>query len=656
MKLIKFLILIQVSLFLNISYANVDFPVTGEMVGRVNFWTKVYTEISTDEAYIHDSEDLTIIYKKVSLPKDRRTRHRLVKKKKTEIKKLINSIAKKNYLKLSKAEQNIADIIGEKTHKELRVLARNIRLQSGLKDRYYKGLKRSYLYLDYIKETFGKLNIPMELVFLPHVESSFNYEAYSKVGAAGIWQFMRATARIYKLKVSYIIDERRDPLKATVAAAKLLKDNYRLLKSWPLALTAYNHGPRSIKRAQKKLGTSDINKIIQGYSGRRFGFASKNFYATFMATVQISKDPTRYFKAFKPPQRIKFSNLILKKNLTIEDISKALKINQSTLKQYNPSIRKIAFRSQLYLPKNYELKVPLTNKDQIKKYETALSKIENNGDVFDLQRMHIVSRGESLFDIARIYRVSMNKIIGFNEISNPSRIFPGMKLKIPGKKQKVPKKLPLQKRKIVLEKKPTIKQEVSSKKYRENQKPGSFVSKVKTFFPAKGADNKLKASLLKTSEDKIPLPLENLESYHLDLVAISGDVYQLTIEDEETLGHFAEWANIKTNSIRTLNQMRMNQGIHRGEKIKVQIKSKEINNFKEQRNKYHILIQEDFYNSFKIIEQSNYKVRRGDTLSLILKRNGLPYWFLRKHQKDGELKDSLSVGQLINIPKVEATQ
>ena len=656
MNLIKFLILIQVSLFFNISYSNVDFPVTGEMVGRVSFWTKVYTEINTDEAYIHDSEDLTIIYKKISLPKNRKVRNRLAKKAKSEIKKIIYSIAKKNYLNLSKVEQNIADSIGEKTQKELRELARNIRLQSGLKDRYYKGLKRSYLYLDYIKDTFGKLNIPMELVFLPHVESSFNYEAYSKVGAAGIWQFMRATARLYKLKVSYIIDERRDPLKATVAAAKLLKDNYRLLKSWPLALTAYNHGPRSILRAQRKLGTSDINKIIQGYTGRRFGFASKNFYATFMATVQISKDPSRYFKTFTPPQRIKFSTIALKKNFTIEDISKALKLNQSILKKYNPSIRKIAFRSQLYLPKKFELKVPHTNKDVLKKYQTALSKIENNEDAFDLQRMHIVSRGESLFDIARIYRVSINKIIAFNQITNPSRIFPGMKVKIPGKKQKIPKAIALKKNKVILENKPTIKQEVSSIKYRESHKTGSFVSKVKSFFPAKGSDKKLNGSILKTSEDQVPLPLENLESYHLDLVAISGDVYQLTIEDEETLGHFAEWANIKTNSIRTLNQMRMNQGIHRGEKIKVLIDSKEINNFKEQRNKYHILIQEDFYNSFNITEETQYRVRRGDTLSLILKRYGLPYWFLRKHQKNGILKDSLSVGQLISIPKVEAKE
>jgi membrane-bound lytic murein transglycosylase D len=656
MKLIKLLIVLQAFWFLSTTHANEDFPVTGEMIHRVNFWTKVYTEISTNEGFIHDSEDLKIIYKKIDYPTNRRKRKRLIKNEKNKIKKLIYSIAKKNYIKLTPEEMGMAKIIGERSNKELRTLAKSIRLQSGLKDRYYEGLKRSYLYLDYIKEKFSKLNIPSELVFLPHVESSFNYKAYSKVGAAGIWQFMRATARIYKLKVSYIIDERRDPLKATIAAASLLSDNYRLLKSWPLALTAYNHGPRSIMRAQKSLGTSDINKIIEGYEGRRFGFASKNFYATFMATVRISQNPEKYFKAFTPPEKIQFTNLPLKKNYTIKDLSKALKIDESTLKEFNPSIRRIAFRSLLYLPKNYQLKIPKTSKEKLAQYEMSLSKIKNNMKAFDLQRMHIVSRGESLYDIARIYRISMSKIIAFNQISNPSRIYPGMKVKIPGKKQTIKKPLALKTTAIATQKVPTIKQEEKANQYRSDEKVGTYISKVKTFFPSKSSKKKLEASKLIAEEESAPSPLVNLESYKLDLVVISGDTFELIIEAEETLGHFADWAGIKTNTIRNINQMRTNQSIHRGQRIKIPIQQDRIHKFKEYRSRYHISIQEDFYNSFNITEESNYSVRRGDTLGAILRRKGLPYWFLRKHQKGGILKDALTIGQVLKIPKVEKIQ
>lgn len=642
------LTILSILTFQNAS-GSTNFPVTGDMINRVEFWTKVYTEVSTQEAFIHDENDLTIIYEKVNLPSNRRKRRRYIKSRKREIKSIIRSIAKKNYIKLNSKENRIAKIIGEKSQKELRRLASGIRTQSGLRDRYLVGLKRSYLYLEYIRETFKKLNIPEELIFLPHVESSFNYKAYSKVGAAGIWQFMRATARIYKLKVNYIIDERRDPIKATVAAAKLLRDNYRLLKSWPLALTAYNHGPRSMKRAQKKLKTNDINVIINGYKGRRFGFASKNFYATFMATVNISKDPTRYFKAFQPPEHLTYSTIKLNRSFSIKDIQKVLKLKDSIIKDYNPSIRRIAYRSQLALPKDLMLKIPLTSEKIIKEYELALSKLKIDTEAFDLKRMHIVSRGESLFDISRIYRINMNKIIAFNQISNPSRIYPGMKIKIPGKKQVIP--LPNKiSEKSAPSKRPEIKPEVLPNKYKDNQKVDSFLSKVKSFIPSKEKKVTLKDNSL--TEPEIPSPLINLESYLLDLVIISENYYELTIEDQETLGHIADWANISTQKIRDLNSFRRNQSIHRGQKIKVLISSKNIVNFKEERNRYHVSIQEDFYSSYSVKGSSPYSVRSGDTLDAILQKRSLPYWLLRKNQKNGILKDSLQVGQILSMPKI----
>ena len=130
------------------------------------------------------------------------------------------------------------------------------------------------------------------------MESSFNPEAYSKAGAAGIWQFTRSTGRRY-LHVDYVVDERMDPFAATVAAAQLLEHNYQLTGTWPLALTAYNHGASSLRRASKQLGTTDIATIVRDYKGRSFGFASRNFYLSFLAALEVSSDPERYFAPYQ---------------------------------------------------------------------------------------------------------------------------------------------------------------------------------------------------------------------------------------------------------------------------------------------------------------------------------------------------------------------
>ena len=127
--------------------------------------------------------------------------------------------------------------IGKPTLEKLRAMSRRIRFQRGMRDRYYEGLLgRSYYYLDYIRKEFSAQGIPEELAYLPHVESSFNFLAYSKVGAAGMWQFMRSTASLYKMKMNYLIDERRDPYLSTRAAGRLLKTNFKKLGACHLLL------------------------------------------------------------------------------------------------------------------------------------------------------------------------------------------------------------------------------------------------------------------------------------------------------------------------------------------------------------------------------------------------------------------------------------
>ena len=580
-------ILVWMMLFVGVAspLASVHFPVEGKMRERVAFWKKVYTEITTKEAFIHDSEDLSIIYKKISLPKS--ARRRIIKRERKKIKNILHSIEKKKYSNLNKNEQKILSIVGKRKAGKLYRLSKNIRIQSGLKDRYYRGLIKSYAYLDHIRKIYRRYGLPEELVYLPHVESSFNYNAYSKVGAAGIWQFMRSTARTYGLKISRAVDERLDPLKSTEASAKFLRDNYRTLKRWPLALTAYNHGVHSIKRAVNKLKTRNINIIVEHYSGRRFGFASKNFYATFMATVEISQEPEKYFESFVPPKRFVFSELKLDRPYTINQIKKALNLSERTLRRYNPSIKR--YRVPLPLHRGFVLHIPQTSRKTLKQYKLALQ--NTKFPETKKGQWHIVSRGENLHEISKMYGVDLNDILSANSIQNPSKIYPGYRLNIRG--GKVQKKL------------------VSAKK-----------------------------------------TLLSLESYDLDLKRHSKNVFVLRVESEETIGHYAFWADTTAQNIRKINNLHKKTPIYLGQKLRVKILPHEMKRFTRLRNGYHLSIQKNFFNSYSISDQETYSIKNGETLDQIIKKESLPFWLVRREQPRGILNHRVRKGQVITLPKI----
>jgi hypothetical protein len=150
-------------------------------------------------------------------------------------------------------------------------------------------------------------NVPEELAALPLVESSFNPHARSKAGAVGLWQFIRATGKNY-LSITRRRDDRRDPIRATEAAARLLKHNYEALGSWPLAIMAYNHGKEGIQAARTAVGSSAAEVIIAQYEGPRFGFASRNFYPEFLAALELVQpaiiQQTQQTDSLKRPPRL----------------------------------------------------------------------------------------------------------------------------------------------------------------------------------------------------------------------------------------------------------------------------------------------------------------------------------------------------------------
>jgi len=271
--------------------ATTELPSLG-LEDRIDFWKKVYTQYGENDVIIHDRIRVNLIYD-VAVRGEHRSKVEDVEQALDEIK--ANLDTPEN---LSVTARQVRDAIVANgvplTSATLAELSDNVHTQVGIKERFRDGVVRSGRYVDAFQRIFAEAGLPKEIALLPLVESSFENRALSSAGAAGIWQFTRSTGRLY-MTVSRKVDERLNPDKATRAAARLLRDNYSALGSWPLAITAYNHGRGGMLNAQSEVGSSEITKIIDEYKGRLFGYASMNFYAEFLAAVDVYNSHEQYF-------------------------------------------------------------------------------------------------------------------------------------------------------------------------------------------------------------------------------------------------------------------------------------------------------------------------------------------------------------------------
>lgn len=232
-----------------------------------------------------------------------------------------------------------------------------IRNQRGVKERFRDGVVRSGRYLHAMERVFELEGLPKELTRLPLVESSFDYTAYSSVGAAGIWQFMRATGKKY-MRIDASIDERRDPIFATRAAAKYLAHAYRRLGNWPLALTSYNHGVAGVARAVSETGSTDLGDIIDRYEGKAFGFASKNFYAEFMAALHVEQNAAYYFPGIDREDPWHFDEVRLARAITFGELVRFSGAQSDDIEKLNRALMKPVTSGRVRIAAGSVVKVP----------------------------------------------------------------------------------------------------------------------------------------------------------------------------------------------------------------------------------------------------------------------------------------------------------
>jgi membrane-bound lytic murein transglycosylase D len=349
------------------------FPSPAALRPQVEFWKKIFTTYSKYQVVIHDNETMKV-YKVIDfrpLLDEQGLDEATVLQIRQQQSKVKLEQVRAILLKLHQCGEDCGDISAEE--QKIRNMYRNVsdpdkfraaasedrlRAQVGIRERFREAIQVSRRYLHAMEEIFRREGVPVELTRLPFIESSFNIGAYSKVGAAGIWQFMPATGRLYKMRVNNVIDERRDPLVATEAAARLLRANYESLGTWPLAITAYNHGPGGVAEAVDTVGTTDIAQIIRRYRGKRFGFASRNFYPEFLAALEVERNYENHFGSLQLEAPLRYEKVHLDCPILLRTAARFANADEEDLLLLNPALGAAVRNGRASVPHGYQLHLP----------------------------------------------------------------------------------------------------------------------------------------------------------------------------------------------------------------------------------------------------------------------------------------------------------
>lgn len=754
--------------------SNYPFAVPPGLESRVNFWKKIYTEYTTQQAIVHDIDDLRVIYEVVDLDAPSRRSEARLNAVKNKYKNILNTLAtKSDHSNLSLEESRVAKMV----RGNYQSAARNIRVQIGQKNRFREGLIRSGLYMDKIRAIFREYGLPDELTALPHVESSFQIGAYSSAGAAGIWQFTRGTGRLF-LNVGYEVDERRDPILATVAAAKLLKKNYEELHSWPLAITAYNHGLGGMIRA-KRLHGDDIVNIIDRYDSRSFGFASGNFYSEFLAAMEVSRNHKKYFPDVVMPPPLQTVAMRFNEYVSMETVRSYFKMTTDQVAEYNPALRPPVLSGKKRIPAGYIFKAPPDKLPAISSsYRSIPASLKYDDQI--PSKWHTVSTGETLSSIATRFKVSVEELKRLNNIDHKNRIQRGQVLQLPtappkeahtmmakledkvkiqsdaearqapanddktsdqpesvnvnvdgDKDLETLKNIREQQQSVRKEKEVVVEKTGGNEFFAYTVQKGDNLSAIARKFNASISNlaelNQMKmpyslrigqplkiprtmvmAQAMKevstphsSDKKKFYLKVENnpkeekgdssgkngnqpdenesvkIEFPKNETTLLSGKsmnknrpaflpvlfsskstnnsrktIGTITVDFDETLSHYAEWAGVAVPDILKANKFSPHSKIKVNQKIKIPFTGKTPESFTENRQEFHRGIQEDFYSNFRVSQISVRPIKKGETLwDICTGTYVIPFWLLSNYNPDKDIA-SLSEGQNIVVPTI----
>ena len=651
-----------------------DFPVCDAITPNVAFWIKIFTQYGRSQGVIHDSRHLDRIYGIIDLDPDRtataarknkRARKAAFKKFKTALLALAGGTPP-----ASKLEKHVAGLLGpDASPADFKQAAFRLRCQTGIKEQFKAGLIRSGAVIDEFKRIFMSYGLPVDLVYLPCVESSFDFNAYSKFGAAGIWQFTRGTGKQF-MEIGYVVDQRRDPYISADAAARLLKRNHAELKDWALAITAYNHGLAGMRRAKKAMGTYE--NIFLRYKSRSFRFASRNFYPEFLAARHVARNHQQYLGKLHFAKPVKYTRFTTRGFLSARSFTRALNLDIHAFHTMNPSLRSPVFKDQKYIPKQFEIRLPA----HITLHDARQTAISLYQDKQKPSRFHVVAKGDTAGAIARTHNVSLNDLILENGLNRRAVIYIGQNLRIPVKTQPA-----AMSGTILADRADTIKPSVPDSRHPPQKTIVKKVTKPARVSPPvsqaevaattpQQQDGAARApEIPQTSSGEMAAlpapgpdrinPLVDASNLKIQKI-VTDDTHARTgiiqVEAAETLGHYADWLKIPTSRIRTLNRLAFGTPITINQIIKIPLTASDPDRFEEQRFEFHREIEEDFFAAFVVAEVDTYEIKPGDTIwSLCLGQLEIPFWLLKKYNPNTDF-NALHPGHMLNYPLVAARQ
>jgi membrane-bound lytic murein transglycosylase D len=616
----------------------------------IRFWIRVYTEVTTDGGLLHDDWNLGVVYEVLRFdPADSPAqREHRVTAAKARYAELLRRFAAGDTENLTPHERRILHEFGEKTTAaEFRDALQGIRFQLGQADRFREGLIRSQLFERNISKVLAQRGVPAEIGALPHVESSFDPAAYSRVGAAGLWQFMPSTARRY-MRVDGVVDERLDPYTSTEAAANLMLYNYRLVGTWPLAVTAYNHGPGGLRRAQDELGTSDIAVIVKRYQGSTFGFASRNFYVAFLAALEVDRNAEKFFGPMTHLPDAPSTVVEVPDYVPIDALAKAFRADMGALRVLNPALRPPIWNGSRFVPRGYGLRIPGTPlSSEIADAWARLAPSQR----YLAQRndgVHKMRRNETLAGVAAASGVPLSRLLAANGWATGHEATRGEAVRIP---------MPASRAGTAT---PTL----------TATEPPAVVAVSASSSSAPLAASPQPEPTLPSAASTPPPPREPVSERQAESTALlpaaaptgNGDSTDYGVRSDntvivqpgETLGHFADWSHIPSATLRSLNKLHKNAMVTVGHKVKLDLSKVSADEFTKARRDYHRQLQDEFFATHKIAATETYAVKRGDSLWVIAHQHGdLPTWLISQYNPDVALGE-IRPGITITLPRIAA--
>jgi len=606
-------------LCLSAAQADETFPQPAELQRDVDFWVSIFTEYTTNQGVMHDARNLAVVYESIDFPSDwgRRERQRRITAHRKNIQQILSRLAGGKRDNPDAEEARILALWPEGVGNQTLVSAsRNIRYQQGLKDRFREGLIRAGRWRAHIDKEFTALSVPIELAALPHVESSYNPEARSHVGASGIWQFTRSTGRRF-MRVDHVVDERNDPFAATRAAGKLLAYNYSIAGNWPMAITAYNHGLAGVRRAMRKYGDTAYTDILRKYDGRTFGFASRNFYVAFLAAKEVDQNVDKYFPGLVTDSPTNYAELELQNFVSVPDLTRALGISARQFAAHNSALQSTVWQGSKHLPKGYEIRVPNSLLDgSIADLAAGIPQAQwQTSQLPDL--FHTIQRGDTLSQIAEIYKTRVSTLVALNNLGSSHRIRAGQKLRLPA------------------------------------AGPAPVVAAVPPPPPPEpvvaAADEAPAGGLASTLLGTIQTALLSDPSDY----SVASD-NTIEIHPLETLGHFGDWLEIRTQRLRDINGLAFRTPVEVGKRIRLDLGKVDAKTFEDRRVAWHNVQQDSFFRNNIISGVTEHVIEPGESIwVLALRKYDVPMWLFRQYNPEVDL-DAVTPGTSVRFPVLTA--